>query len=1162
MVQFTASSRLDQLANALASRLATPMADPFTPEWVVVVNAGVGRWLRLRLARSLGASDPTTATDGVAANIEVLYPGGLTRRLLTPDLDADDDPWSLDRLPWAVLDVLCAPSVADELAPLGTLPPGGTWWGRARRLADLLDRYHLHRPAMVRAWAEGHDVDGNGIDLPAGDRWQPALWRAVRARIDAPSPAELAPERLAAVRNGGCPDVVPERVSIFGLSAIPGGASFLGLLDALATQRQVDVFLHRPSPAMAAHLRNELGSVPSPLPRADDHSAELVRHPLLRSWARPARDAELLLADHPLPDVDPAHDETTDTGATLLARLQADLRADRAPTGDLRVPDDDRSIRFHSCHGTTRQVEVLRDEILHLLASDDSLTEDDVVVLCPAIEEFAPHIEAVFGPSAPAGTAAGRSPHTEPPTEGCPALAYRLVDRSLSDVSPLFRALSALLDLLGSRLAASTLADFVALQPVREQFGFDDAALATIDDWLEASGVRWGLDGDHRRAWDIPETYTDGTWQAALDRLLVGITTSDGPELPLATGGLLPLGVEGSDVALAGRFADLLARLRRLVADTQVPHDAAGWSALLADATSQLFATDAATRWSTNRLQAALADLARHAEVAGAPVAVPLTLADVRRLVVDVADPGGGRASLFRGGVTVASLAPLRAVPHRVVCLLGMDDQAFGAGRLDGDDLVAASPVVGDRDRRADVRQALLESVLAAGDHLVVIRTGHSVVTNQPVPPSVPVAELRDTVAGTLHPDVRADVLARIDLVHPRQPFDERNFCTDPDDPLTAAGPWSFDPVACDGARARVAERQPHRPLVAGALPARPDGDEVIDLADIHDFLANPVRHFLRRRLGLTVPQLPDRGNGRRVQATTSGGGGPTPVEYPDLRLELDALESWKVKDRLLTHLRAGYSPESFVLRERARGCLPAGRLADAVLSSALEAMEPVVGAVDELGVPRQLESYVLVDLVLGDGTRVVGSVADAGGATPGPVRITCSEPAPKRRLPPWLDLLALTAHQPETVWWSVGVTTRKRKKNPADIEIMEIPSDDPAQRRRQATDALAVVVDLYRRGRCEPVPLFTTLSPAIVADTPLAKCWRDFDGRGDAGDRWVGMVYGELELREILALPVRPDDPEFDDRGKGRTGRYAAALWDTLGSTLVGDDANAETTS
>ena len=103
----------------------------------------------------------------------------------------------------------------------------------------------------------------------------------------------------------------------------------------------------------------------------------------------------VLAANGDLADV---HYPSEPSPATLLGRIQTDVSANRAPPGidhlDTRpvIAPADRSIQIHACHGRARQVEVLRDAILHALADDPSLEPRDVIVMCPDIDTFAPLI--------------------------------------------------------------------------------------------------------------------------------------------------------------------------------------------------------------------------------------------------------------------------------------------------------------------------------------------------------------------------------------------------------------------------------------------------------------------------------------------------------------------------------------------------------------------------------------------------------------------------------------------------------------------------------------------------------------------------------------------------------------------------------------------------
>ena len=157
-------------AQPLSSRLAELMAeapdDPFTPEWVAVPSDGMRRWLTLELARHLGAASPG-AGDGIAANIVRAYPGDLRTSVLAVGRpEGRPDPWRIERMVWPVIDAMVEAGggtlLPTALTVLESEREGASLYAKARRIADLFDRYHLHRPQMVRHWAAGRLVDGAG----------------------------------------------------------------------------------------------------------------------------------------------------------------------------------------------------------------------------------------------------------------------------------------------------------------------------------------------------------------------------------------------------------------------------------------------------------------------------------------------------------------------------------------------------------------------------------------------------------------------------------------------------------------------------------------------------------------------------------------------------------------------------------------------------------------------------------------------------------------------------------------------------------------------------------------------------------------------------------------------------------------------------------------
>ncbi len=406
MLHVHRAERADRLADGLAETLLKPLEDPFTPDVVAVPTRGIERWLTQRLSTQLGTTGDRQ--DGVCANVDFPFPGRLIQAALAAatGIDPENDPWVAERSVWRLLELVDECLDEPWLATLARHLEGARGdpedpmrrFGAVRHIADLFDRYGVHRPDMVRAWAAGSFAAPDGPDA-----WQPELWRRLRARIGVLSPAErLAPACERIRSDAGLLDL-PARLSLFGLTRIP--RSYLDVLAAIADQRDLHLFVLHPSPSLWETVAAELGGGPPITNRREDRTAAAPANRLLASWGRDVRELQLVLASageatdhhHALPAAE------TDT---LLARIQSGVREDRPPPGPAlsgepdprpQLHEDDRSVQIHACHGRARQVEVLRDVVLHLLADDPTLEPRDVIVMCPDIETFAPLIQATFG---------------------------------------------------------------------------------------------------------------------------------------------------------------------------------------------------------------------------------------------------------------------------------------------------------------------------------------------------------------------------------------------------------------------------------------------------------------------------------------------------------------------------------------------------------------------------------------------------------------------------------------------------------------------------------------------------------------------------------------------------------------------------------------------
>jgi exodeoxyribonuclease V gamma subunit len=1083
------SERADLLADELAGLLATPLGEPVAAEVVAVPTRGVERWLAQRLSDRLG----------VCANLRFPFPaavvGAVTAAL--SGVDPSTDPWRPERSVWPLVELIDEHARDPLIAPLAdhlraSVPPAGPSgeehplrYPVARRLADLFDRYATHRPELVLAWASQPGSPS--------DHWQAHLWRMLRDRIGSPGPAERL-ELAASIPACDASAVdLPERLSVFGLTRIP--SSHLRVLKALAGTRDVHLFLLHPSRGLWDAVA---GTAPLDLSRRADRTEELARNPILRTWGRDAREMQLVLAAN---GVTGGRHVAVPHNTSMLGLLQRSIRDNSVLSASHPVDPADTSVRVHACHGRARQMEVARDAILHLLEDDPTLEARDVIVMCPDVDVFAPLVQAAF------------------PGEGgaVPALRVRLADRSLRETNPLLGVASDLLGLATARLTATEVLDFASRPAVRLRFGFDQDDLSTVEGWVARAGVRWGLDAGHRRRWALGGVASN-TWAFGLDRLALGAA------MPAADcrlfGGVTPEdGVTSAELDLAGRFAELVHRLAVALGDLSGRRPLAAWLAGLARSTDSLAACAPGAEWQREQL---LQTLALVEEEAGATaVSVPLGVDEVRSVLSVRLAGRPTRANFRTGDVTVCTLVPMRSVPHRVVCVVGLDDGAFPRSpQQDGDDLLAGDPRVGDRDAGLEDRQLLLDALMAATDHLILTYSGRDERTNRPRPPCTPLAELLDALDSSFEVPGRTAAREHVVVEHPLQPFDRRNFLPSG---LGGHAPWSFDATQLAGARAASGQGPP-RPWLEGPLSDL--GDEALDVDRLVLFAQHPVRQFLRTRLNL---YLSDRADG----------------VADSIPVEPDPLTNWAAGDRLLEACLAGLDLSAARDAELARGALPPGALGETSISSICDEVQELLSLLAALGLDGSPAESVEVRVDLPGGPSVTGTV---GGLRSGRlVSCTYSRLGPRQRLASWVRHLVLCAQGTTLAGATVTLGRGEPRQRAGCAFLAPLPSEEAAQR-------LARVVDLYRRGMRWPLPMSCEASAAWAATRhrggSVDEAWREALGAWRRPDPDLEQVYGpNPSLGSLVA-----EEPWSDEHGPGwpaaephRFGTLAVRLWGDL---------------
>ena len=1080
------SNSLEILSGLLAAELGKPVPGQslLEPDVVLIPQVAMRRWLQATLA----------AEHGIAANLEFLTPGEFVARALQANVPGDSEDLGADALHWRLYAALNDPLVLREPAMQGLrvylsgndpLKP----WSLAGELAGVFEKYQAWRRDWLLAWEAGQ---------APGDP-QALLWRKVAGgrqhrarRIDEYLNRFAAPD-------APLPTGLPARLFAFAtLNVSPD------VLRVIATQARVGVLhFYLPTPTRSywgdlQTLGERLRSgAADPFGRGDGEPGE---NRLLQAWGAAGRDFMAVLGSyevvHPSGEI-AAYDDPGQGGPgkslaeggladSLLNCLHADLFHRRAtPVGALRAEVDrsDPSLQVHACHTPLREVQVLHDQLRGLLEDprfDPPLQAREIAVLAPNIDPYAPYIEAVLG---------GRNGHDD-------FIPYALADTSPLAGEPLAEVFVRLLGLPVSRFGLNEILDLLSSPAIADAAGLDTASLERLHGWLQSAGARWGLDAAHRHQHQAPcdDAYT---WAFALDRLLLGHASgSDGdiagvaPWTALEGGGLVAL-----DALI--RLLRVLARYQRVLGEAMT---AAQWRERLLgllDAVLPQATQDLAGQRALDRLRKLIDDFASSAQ--RAPFDAPVPAEVLRAHFATVLAEADTRAPLLTGGISFGRMVPMRLLPFRVICVLGMNDgdyprrdPAAGLNQLTAE-LGTARRRHGDRSLREDDRFLFLQLFSAAQDVFYLSYLGADPRDGSVREPSVLVTELIDAAAQYhAQPTEAAKALV---VRHPLQPFAAAAF-GEGDEPRRFSYRSEWRPAAASLGHVRHSLA----PWVGSPLPDIASAEEQesgsLTLDSLRRFLLDPAGQFLSQRLGLRLPDSDDDGD-----------------DVEPLQLEGALLKS-QLQQAVLEAQLAG-DTGSLYERMRARALLPSGALGQRELRELQATLRPyaVAYAVWAEGTAATSLPF-MVEI---DGVQLHGRVQGIhphGIARLRPGKFSGN--AAIRFGLDWLLANAAGANLPLVV-----LAGHDKDEDRADLRI----SEPLAQEKAKA--ALRMLLQMRAQGMCSPLPFAPYTGWALyTSDSQRAE--------SAARAKWYGNDFSEFaeSSSASVVLAFRGRDPLATEQG------------------------------
>ncbi|WP_455518292.1 exodeoxyribonuclease V subunit gamma [Neisseria cinerea] len=732
------SNRLETLAALFAHiQKFKPLKSALQPEQIIVQSQGMRRYLNTCLARDLG----------VAANLAFSLPAGLTWKLMKklipgiPELS----PFAPEVMRWRLLDLFRSEAfrntaefedVRNMLQDyLGSSESAD--YQLAGQLADIFDQYLVYRPQWIDAWQQGRLL-GLGSD----EIWQSKLWRYLDdGRQSALHRVALWEKLLESLSS----DKLPERYFVFGISTM--APMYLQLLHKLSEHCDVFVFALNPS---GMHWGNVIEAAQI-LKGGGDPDLTQAGHPLLASLGKQGRDFFDFLNEMEIEEETPVFEEGSRD--TLLHALQTDIQNLDMPSEKAgNINTDDGSIRIVSAHSPLRELQILKDKLLKILHEHPDWQPHDIAVLTPNIESYTPFIEAVFGQAQP----------------GAQALPYSVSDVKISRRQPLFHALSCLFDLLESRFEVDKVLVLLETAPVLRRFGLTEDDLPLLHDMVADLNVRWGLDGEMRGGTD--QLFT---WKQAVERMILGwmLPEGDNPMWQDVSAWYADV----NQTAMFGRFTAFIESLMDIVRIWRQPATVDEWVGRCRDLLKTLFQAEADDQNAVQNLENEWVKWQEESTLAGFFGQLPqqTVIRHIRRFLDSESEAG-----FLRSGITFCSMVPMRSLPFKVICLLGLNDGDFPRNtKAAVFDLIAKHPAKGDRARRDDDRYLFLEALISAREILYLSYIGRDIRKDEELAPSSLLGELIDTVAAMTGIGSRQLAENWIEQ-HPLQPFSHRYFQT------------------------------------------------------------------------------------------------------------------------------------------------------------------------------------------------------------------------------------------------------------------------------------------------------------------------------------------------------------------------------------------------
>jgi len=650
--------------------------NPLLKKNIVVQSEETGRWLALKAA----------SHKGVLANFSFVTPDGFLRNFAGEHfgIDTKNSVFYKKSTEWALYSLFKSGTLEKngfERIKNYIGDDDGRNFSFCRRMADMFEQYSVYRPRMMKSWAEGRNYSAD-----EDEGWQRALFEEL-CKVASSESAGFASVFNAACDAAKPSDSYPPALILFGISVM--NKYQLDMFRHLSQLFPIYIFSMFPCAEYLYAASGKTGGF-------EDVPPDETPDTFFGRFCAASLDFTDFTAAYQIAGRD-FFDEPG--GNSLLASLQRDILHDSA---EPEPADFDGSIIINVCRDKMREIEVLKDSLLGLFNADPALKPEDVVVMTPKIKDYLPYVSAVFG-------------SVQPQDETY--IPWSVSDMSFAEEGGVVSAFLETIRLMKSDFGRSQVLSVLKNPYVCQKFGIGGKDLLEIEKLVSESGVKWGIDAASRG-----ESGESGnTWDFGLSRIAMSFVMPFSAE-GRSFGNILPLeNLSGDKSGIIEGFFSFVSGIFCFYNDLQGEKTPAEFKRVLCAMLDFLFVDDDPASEGLLYIRRILGDFAETAGKYAGKVSF-----DALSVWLEDELGKGKREKVFSSAkVNFCSLKPLRTLPFKVVCLVGMDEDSFPrSDRSLSFDLtrrIKAEPgEPANRSVRDNDLYLFLESIVSARDKLII----------------------------------------------------------------------------------------------------------------------------------------------------------------------------------------------------------------------------------------------------------------------------------------------------------------------------------------------------------------------------------------------------------------------------------------------------------